>query len=1204
MKRERERERGINSFKSFLTTTILLFSLVLGLNASAEDKNYTVAEDIEIEEVGDKNILFNISGSGTATVKTTITTTSTTDDAFKIQAGTINLEGATIGTVGDGGIFSITNGTINFSNGINKINSAGAFNMSGGIINFENQKGLIENEEPVECGDDRGTCSYLSIEVPNVIQADSLTISGSTEINFKKGYNLIVLYEGYYPELNNHESSKFTMSGGTISFENERNLQGVFEYLDKYEYNGSWYNYSYKEYSNVILANNFVMSGGLISFKKGYNLIDLKNYSVYTEDEPRFFVSKFNMSGGTIDFDNENAVKIKLHDPESSDDYYTNGWKLYYKWRYISDDNYYTEYPNVIRTGDFDISGGIINFKKGYNSIEVNDVFFKTSIDDEPAFVRIGGGTFNMSGDSTINFYDGYNEVSADANLNMTGGTINFIGGTNDMGADQNINISNATIYFKGGNTFLMAGDEEDPNSEDEQDSKYERTGVRNGSSSAFKITSGGKIELNSNGKSFIASGSSLLIDGGNGDNISGGEIEIVKGSNNAIFLNVINYVGDGQVDSSNGVIIKDYGNISINAGASLVIKKYNNLVELENTSPFDLLDNTKPIYNSFAKADIVLDGANTKIDLSGTLDSNVMVGDTTAGTLNILNANAIVTGDVSGVNLVLGYTGNTDRTIKDIIKGNTSNLASITVNEDSILNLGTESLVTTGAFTVNEGAKVTLYLTGNYTNGSANTITNGSITANTYSISNSDTTLVINGNFNIASGEEQLVAIFKGAGVSSIVEGSNYFNTVISTFYNFEYEEDGVYRITKKSASETVAGINDALSSTISSSGTSSNTAANTQGVVNAWFGASSSDPNNGDSVALANSTVGTKLRALAGGLDTADPVEKNKAVGKLKDALVALAPDAAPTVQSNATSTLNTVTSAVGGRLTGGSSSGLSSGDFSDISKNVWIQGLYNSSEFSSDEETNNFKANTSGVAIGLEGKFNDTFTAGISYANTKSDINSYLRNTDVLTNTFVLYGEYKPYNLFVNGIIAYGISNYKEKKTVDVDDNYIVNANYDVNISTFQVGTGYEIINSIVNITPVVNLRYVNVNTKEYTDSTGMQHISSNKITNLTVLASVRFDKEFSIDRNSIIRPEFKIGITHDLVNKADDIIVTLGNNGNSSYTIKGEELNSTSFEIGLGVTGNINDKFILSINYDGQFRKDYVDNTVLFRVGFNF
>jgi outer membrane autotransporter protein len=291
----------------------------------------------------------------------------------------------------------------------------------------------------------------------------------------------------------------------------------------------------------------------------------------------------------------------------------------------------------------------------------------------------------------------------------------------------------------------------------------------------------------------------------------------------------------------------------------------------------------------------------------------------------------------------------------------------------------------------------------------------------------------------------------------------------------------------------------------------------------------------------------------------------------------------------------------------LTGGSSSGLSSGDFSDISKNVWIQGLYNSSEFSSGEETNNFKADTSGVAIGLEGKFNDNLTAGISYANTNSDIDSYKRSTEVSSNTFVLYGEYKQSQLFYNGIIAIGTSKYEEAKKLDND--LIVNAKYNANTLAFQVGTGYEINDlDVVNITPTVNLRYVRVDVDGYTDSSKVQHVSSNKVVNLTATASVKFDKEFSIKnniaKNTKLRPEIRLGLSNDLISKADDITVALGNNSGSSYTIKGEELNSTSFEIGLGVTGNINDKLTLSINYDGQFRTDYVDNTVLFKIGFNF
>jgi outer membrane autotransporter protein len=612
------------------------------------------------------------------------------------------------------------------------------------------------------------------------------------------------------------------------------------------------------------------------------------------------------------------------------------------------------------------------------------------------------------------------------------------------------------------------------------------------------------------------------------------------------------------------------------------------------------------------SSATVTLAGGNT-LNLYGVLNSSLTLDDgNSVNTLKILSSNARITGNVEinetgKFNLVIGD-GESEVSVlykgsAGIFGGEISGLNNITINENSSLDLGNEEVsvagntevngtlnlgtgtLTTGEFIFGDNATIELLLEGEY-NEEEPSYTNGKVKAASYdvedTVNNTKLKLIVDtSTFNFNDGDEQEILVFAnedGEGselADSILKNINITNTL----YNFEYVEDGKFRVLL------TADVDKAISAI-------GNASSNNVQVINALFG--------GDSSNVRSNVIGNKLLHLAQDLGE----QSNK--DKLKDALTALAPDATPVVQSNTISTLNTITAAVGSRLTGGSSSGLSSGDFSDVNKSVWIQGLYNTSELSTDEKSNNFESNTSGVAIGFEGKFNvssnnSDLTVGLSYANTKADIDSYRRNTDVSTNTFILYGEYKPSEVFYNGIIALGKSTYKEKKSI-IDDGD-VRAKYDANTFAFQVGAGYEIINPSVNITPVVNLRYVNVDTDAYTDDSGLQNsISSKRTTNITVSAAVKFDREFALKSNFILKPEFKVGISHDLENDSDDVLVKLVNS--SSYTIKGAELKPTSFDVGAGITGNISDKFSLSLSYDGQFRTDYVDNTFLFNVRFNF
>ena len=211
----------------------------------------------------------------------------------------------------------------------------------------------------------------------------------------------------------------------------------------------------------------------------------------------------------------------------------------------------------------------------------------------------------------------------------------------------------------------------------------------------------------------------------------------------------------------------------------------------------------------------------------------------------------------------------------------------------------------------------------------------------------------------------------------------------------------------------------------------------------------------------------------AAAGALAYGRAPEENKAFNDMADAVYAklqspdtiqdglddlavMSPEVADLVQQEQTAVSNQIFGAVGSRLSSGTASswrGMSSGDdpFRDVT--AWAQLLDNHAELDETSGVHGWDSDTYGIAFGLEKKINPFLKAGIGYAYGRTDIDGFRRQTDVYTNTGLLYGEYKPSNWFVNGIFSYGWSDYKEKKSIA---DYLVRAKYDVNTLGMQVMT----------------------------------------------------------------------------------------------------------------------------------------------------
>ncbi len=400
-----------------------------------------------------------------------------------------------------------------------------------------------------------------------------------------------------------------------------------------------------------------------------------------------------------------------------------------------------------------------------------------------------------------------------------------------------------------------------------------------------------------------------------------------------------------------------------------------------------------------------------------------------------------------------------------------------------------------------------------------------------------------------------------------------NEFTIAQNNLYNIEKTETkGTYEISKKSSSEISA---------------STGANANQAGAVNAITG--------GASGSAAFDNIANNINTLMQSGNSAD-------VQTALNAVTALAPEVAPMVQSAATETSNQVFGAVSTRLTGGSVSsgdkGRSGGDNVFERGALWVQGLYNKSKLDDTSKAKGFDADSNGIAFGAEAFVSDNAKIGIGYAYTKTDIDGFMRDTDVDTHTAVLYGEYKPSDWYVNAIASYGWSDYEENKNVA---GVGVKADYDAETFGLQAMTGYDMNLGGFGVTPEAGLRYVHIKQDAYKD-TADQRVSANDSDILTGVVGARIGKNFAFNNGATLKPEAKIAATYDMLNDDVSSVVTLANG--SAYSVKGDALERFGTEIGAGVTAAFNGKFELSVGYEGKFKKDYQDHSVLMNAKFNF
>lgn len=786
----------------------------------------------------------------------------------------------------------------------------------------------------------------------------------------------------------------------------------------------------------------------------------------------------------------------------------------------------------------------------GGNVTNPNDDYHKVSIGSSSngKNLTINGGnvTFDDSGFAT---YTGDTEISGNAVINLNN--------------DSDIKTNNLTV--NGGTINLNKGSISGNNS-------FKMTG---GIINANKISNIGSIGI-----------SSEQIDG-DVTSYAGGTVDILGGQIN---------VEGGKGIGSSAVDIYDEGNILFGKtirtnNAEINIKNGATLFAYENYS-IDESDEDIDVITFGDKSTIKL-SLNSTINLSGALSANIDGDD--RGLIVFENSNAVIDGNVESPSL----TFNADHSLSKAITGEIESLDKLTVAKGTLnfdkpnagnhgittvevangatLDIGLNTLHSTGDKKDGEGVYFKDNSTLKFTATSADT--HGQIKANYVNISENGTTL--NMNFNgaaLAKDESITIQLFDQSEDKEGVEIEGKFAKLSTNArYKFTDEGNGNYKITH------VADASDI----VEEAGGNANNAATAE----AWDNLDTSSVSDATTV-----TVASKLAELSNNATTAE--------GKKSyiDTLTALAPETAPAVQQAATEGANQIFGAVGTRLSGGAvaatKQGMSSGDNPFTKVAVWVQGLFNKAKLDDTSKSKGFDSKTYGTALGVESNVSEDVKLGIGYAYNKTDIDGFMRDTDVKTHTAILYGEYKPNNWYVNAIASYGWSDYDEKKNVS---GVGVKADWDVESFALQMMTGYDMYFNGFGVTPEAGLRYIHVKQDKYTDTAG-QSVKSDDSDIVTGVLGAKIAKSYNLSNGMLLTPEFKAAMTYDISHDNSKSTVTLVNG--SSYSVTGKPLNRFGVELGAGITAELNDNVELSLGYEGKFRKDYQDHTGLINAKYKF
>ena len=254
------------------------------------------------------------------------------------------------------------------------------------------------------------------------------------------------------------------------------------------------------------------------------------------------------------------------------------------------------------------------------------------------------------------------------------------------------------------------------------------------------------------------------------------------------------------------------------------------------------------------------------------------------------------------------------------------------------------------------------------------------------------------------------------------------------------------------------------------------------------------------------------------------------------------------------------------------------------------VYVKGLYDRVNSLTGD---GFRMRSKGAVLGVQSAVTEDLTVGVGYAGIDTTAKEPLRRTEVKTNTGFISAQYQPNNWWVSGVVTYSRSQYDEEKHILSSTG---TANYDVDSVGAQITTGYNIKKGKVILTPEVGVRYLNARQEGYTDSLGTTVEGTNSDF-VTTMAGFKVGADLGW-----IRPLAGVMVGYDVITDDVSSVNTLANG--ATYTIKGKALDRLSTTVVAGFGMDLGKNATLKLEYNGNYRKEYLDHSGMLRLEWKF
>ena len=253
-------------------------------------------------------------------------------------------------------------------------------------------------------------------------------------------------------------------------------------------------------------------------------------------------------------------------------------------------------------------------------------------------------------------------------------------------------------------------------------------------------------------------------------------------------------------------------------------------------------------------------------------------------------------------------------------------------------------------------------------------------------------------------------------------------------------------------------------------------------------------------------------------------------------------------------------------------------------------WMQGF---GGFGNIDDTTNASGadyQSGGLAVGIDTDWRN-FVVGVAGSYARSNVDPFAGDSDIDSFQAGAYGSWERNKLYVNATLGLGLHKVDATRTVTVGTSVnTATSDYDsVNVST-AVEAGKDIkLNLDTTLTPYVGINYNHNNRDSFTETgagTANLNVNEQDGDSLRTTIGLRLSKDIKTKHNKTITPSAMIAYVHEHLDSTSRLEAGFSAVPTSTFRIDGSDLDRDRLQLGVGVSGQLNENTTLNVGYNGE------------------